>query len=311
MDGSRTWTRREVLAAGGVGLASLAGCATVGGQRSAVDVLSAGSLANTFETYVGPAFQSETGTTVQGEYYGTNALIRMIEEGTKRPDVVVSADATLLRDRLYGEVIDWDVEIATNSLGVAYNDETTLGKRLAAGDPWYDVLLDAETGDVAIADPNLDPLGYRAVLAFELAEAEHDLDGFRDEMLGLVYEEPEEPQMLAGVETGSRAAAVVYRNMAVDHDLPFREFPAAYNFADPSMAEQYASVTYTTDEGYTARGRPILYNVTVPRNADNPDAGRRLVQYLIDHPDILEEAGLATGPPLPRASGTVPEGIDA
>lgn len=311
MDGSRTWTRRDVLAAGGVALSSLAGCTTVGGRQSAaVDVLSAGSLANTFETYVGPAFEKETGIPVHGEYYGTNAVMRMIEDGTKRPDVVVSADATLLRERLYGEFTDWDVEFASNSLGLGYGADTAFGRRLEAGEPWYELARETAEGDLAIGDPDLDPLGYRAAQAFELAEVEHDLDGFAETMLELVYEEPEEPQMMAGVETGSRAAAVVYRNMAVDHDMPFFEFPDAYNFANPEMAEQYASVSYTTDSGYTAHGRPILYNVTVADGADEPAAGRRLVQYLIDTPAILDEAGLTTGDPFPRPSGAVPEAID-
>lgn len=304
-------SRRTVLTATGglAGIGLFAGY--LGTGADSVEVLSAGSLASTFEEYVGPAFEDETGTAVHGEYYGTNAVMRMVEGRTKRPDVIVSADATLLRDRLYGEFTDWDVEFAANSLGIAYNEGTALGRRLDDGEPWYEVARQADEGDVAIGDPDLDPLGYRAVQAFELAEDEHGLDGFRDELLELVYREPEEPQLMAGVETGSRVAAVVYRNMAVDHGLPFSEFPPAYNFADPGMADHYATVEYTTDEeGYTAEGRPVLYNATVNEEAENPDAGRRLVQFLADNPDLLVDAGLTVGERLPRASGAVPEVVD-
>jgi molybdate/tungstate transport system substrate-binding protein len=272
-----------------------------------VRVLSAGSLARAFDERVAPAFESETGINVHGEYHGSNAVMRMVEDGTKHPDVIVSADATLLRERLHGRVTDWDVEFATNSLGIGYNDETELGQRLDDGEPWHEVARTAEDGAVAISDPDLDPLGYRAVQAFELAAAEHDLEGFREEMLASAYQEPEEPKLMAGVETGSRAAAIVYRNMAIGHDMSFLEFPPAYNFADPALADHYATVEYTTDEGYTAEGRPILYNATVNRETDG---GQRFVQFLIDNPELLREAGLTVPDLLPRTFGDVPAAIN-
>ena len=306
--GTVRFGRRGFIATiGGLG-AGIAGC--LASNTGSVSVLSAGSLARTFEEYVGPAFEGETGISVRGEYYGANAALRMVEDRTKRPDVIVSADSSLLRDRLYGEFTDWDVEFATNSVGIGYSKETAFGRRLERDEPWYVLARETADGDLAIGDPNLDPLGYRAVQAFELAENEHGLDGFRDEMMRLVYEEPEEPQLTAGVESGSRVGAVVYRNMAIDHDLPFSEFPDAYNFANTDLADHYATVEFTTDEGYTAEGRPVLYNVTVNDEASEPNAGHRLVQFLIDNPDLLADAGLTVGERLPRPFGDVPEEIN-
>ena len=300
-------SRRDVLAAvGGASFLPTTGCI---GENHSVNVLSAGSLAHTFEDHIGPAFEEDTDITVHGEYYGANAVMRMVENRSKHPDVIVSADATLLRDRLYGEFTDWDVEFASNSVGIGYNQKIWFGERLEAGEPWYELALDAADGDLSIGDPNLDPLGYRAIQAFELAEAEYELDGFRDSMLALVYKEPEEPQIMAGVESGARAAAIVYRNMAVDHEMPFFEFPDAYNFANPQLADHYAQVQYTTDEGYTAIGRPIRYNATVNVAADHPDAGYQLVQFLINHADILVDAGLTVVDSLPIGFGELPAEI--
>jgi molybdate/tungstate transport system substrate-binding protein len=306
-DRGRHHTRRAVLAAGAATVfGGVAGCL---GDGRVVRVLSAGSLARTFEEHIGPAFESETGIELRGEYYGSNAVIRMIEDGTTAPDVVVSADATLLRDRLYGAVTDWDVEFAANSLGIGYDTRTGPGTRLADGDPWYEVAPNTGSGDIAIADPDLDPLGYRAVQAFELAGRAHGVTDLKAELLPLVYREPEEPHLLTGVTTGSRAAAIVYRNMAVDHGIEFMEFPEEYNFADPELTAHYATAEYTTDKGYTAVGRPILYNATVCNDTDAPAAGRRLVNFLADNPDRLTAAGLSVGEGLPRTSGDTPEAI--
>ena len=303
-------SRRGVVAALGLSaLGGVAGCLGGGKGGGVVDVLSAGSLARTFEDHVAPAFAADTGIELHGEYYGTNAVMRLVTERTKHPDVIVSADATLLRDRLFPAVADWDIEFAANSLGIAANPDTAFGRRLG-DEPWYDIARSTEDGALAISDPELDPLGYRAMQAFELAEAEHDLDGFREAMADRVYEEPEEPQLLAGVETGSRVGAVVYRNMAVDRDLPFFEFPAAYNFADPDRAATYAEATYTFEDGETIEGRPIRYNLTVPSDADNREAGHRLVQYILANPSLLDEAGLTVGETFPRSTGSVPEAIE-
>ena len=290
----------STIAAGGI--VGIAGC--LGGES--VSILSAGSLAVVLEDHVGRAFQDETGTEFRGEYYGANAVMRMVEGGHKHPDVVISADNVLLRDRLYDDHTNWDIEFASNSVGLAYAPETDFGRRLNDGEPWYEIAAEAANGELAISDPDLDPLGYRAMLAFELAEAEHDLDGFVDQLADRVYREPEEPQLLAGVEAGNRAAAVSYRNMAVDHGMPFFEFPDAYNFANPSYADQYASASYTTDEDYTATGNPIVYNATVIDRADNPAAGLNFVQFLADADDLLAENGL-TVDGFPNSHGDVPD----
>ncbi|WP_435095122.1 extracellular solute-binding protein [Halorubrum sp. N11] len=296
-------SRRSVLAAlaAGSGL-GVAGC--LGGNES-VSVLAAGSLAVLIDDHLGSRFESERGIACHGEYYGTNAVMRMVDDGRKYPDVVVSADAGLLRDRLYDSHTAWDISFASNAVGIAYAPDTRFGKRLEAGDPWYEVARDADPGALAISDPDLDPLGYRAIHAFRLAEREHGLDGFAEAVTDAAYREPEEPQLLAGVETGNRAAAVVYRNMAADHGLPFQPFSEAYDFSNPEYADRYAEVSYTTDEGYTATGGPIVYNATVLESADSPDAGREFVRFLANAEETLRENGFETEG-FPSTHGDVP-----
>jgi molybdate/tungstate transport system substrate-binding protein len=296
--------RREFLAAtaGSVATATT-GC--LGSQG--VSVLSAGSLAVVLDETVGPAFERETGTGYGGEYYGSKAVMRMVEEGQKEPDVVVSADAGLLRERLYNRYTDWDVVFASNSVGIAYDDDTRVGERLGAGEAWYEVLRDADEGEVAISDPELDPLGYRAIQMFELAEEKYGLDGFKRGMASKVYEEPQEPQLLAGVRSGTRSAAIAYRNMAVDHDLPFREPDDDLNFSDPGLADVYAEATYTTEGGETVEGSPVLYNATVLDDAERYEAGVAFVNHLLDSDETLAENGLSV--PEPRYNGEVPEGV--
>lgn len=299
-------SRRELLGlVGAGGIAGIAGC--LGGSDT-VSVLSAGSLARVLET-IGEGFSAEHDAEFRGEFHGSNVVMQLIEDEVKKPDVAVSADVDLLRDRLYPAFASWDVVFAANEVGLAYNPDTELGARLEGPEPWYEVLRSAEDGAVAISDPELDPLGYRALQVLELAETEYGVDGLREAVSERAYREPDEPRLLTGVETGDRAVAISYRNMAVDRGLAFHELPDRINLSDPAAAEFYATATYTTEDGYTARGSPVSYNATVLDDADNPEAGREFVLYLLDNPTSLETNGLTVPDRLPLAAGATPEMI--
>jgi len=188
--------------------------------------------------------------------------MRMVSDGRKYPDVVVSADAGLLRDRLYDTHTTWDVSIASNAVGIAYASDTRFGERLEAGDPWYEVARDADPGALAISDPDLDPSDTVPSTRFDWQSGNTDSTASPRPSPTPAYREPQEPQLLAGVETGNRAAAVVYRNMAADHGLPFHPFPEAYDFSNPEYADRYAEASYTTDGGTR---RPVRRSCTTRR----------------------------------------------
>ncbi|MFB6086149.1 MAG: extracellular solute-binding protein [Halodesulfurarchaeum sp.] len=301
--GEQALSRRQFLSSTGAGtICALAGCL---GGKTKVSVLSAGSLASVFESTLGPAFEAERDYGYRGEFHGSNTVIRMALDGQKRPDVVVSADASLLRERLPDSIAPWDVVFATNALVIAYAPATEVGRRLAAGEPWYEVLRSADA-EIARSDPDLDPLGYRAVMLFELAEDYYDEPGLAKDLAANLVVDPSEPHLLAGIESKNRAAAIVYRNMAVDHDLPYVELPDELDFSNPADADHYADVTYTTADGTTVKGRPILYSATVPKQAPHPEAGRAFVEFLLANPDLLTENGLVVPDRLPNPHGAVP-----
>lgn len=313
MEAADAVTRRELLATGGaLGVGAIAGCASTSGAGS-VSVLSAGSLAVVFNEVVGPAFEEATGYGYQGEFHGSNAVMRMVLEGQKRPDVVVSADDRLLREKLQGRSSpksEWDVVFASNSVGITYaesfgGEQTEFAERLEAGDPWYRALLETDS-NIARSDPDLDPLGYRTVMLFELAESYYDEPGLAGELKESLQIDPEEAHMLAAVETGDRVAAVTYRNMAADHGLPFLSLPDELNFSNPQLADHYGSVSYTMEDGHTVEGSPVLFAATVPTHVDDPAPGRAFVRFLLENLDLLAENGLIVDDSYPIANGPVP-----
>ncbi|MEF8814484.1 MAG: extracellular solute-binding protein [Halovenus sp.] len=304
--GSSIGRRRFLTTVGTTSLFGIAGCSS-SNSSDKIDVLSAGSLSIVLGNKMGESFEAETGIAFQGEFHGSNALMRFITSGQKSPDVVASADADLLREKLQPDYATWDIVFASNAVGVTYNPDTQVGRMLEDGTPWYRALREADS-EIAMSDPDLDPLGYRTVQMCKLAEEYYDVDGLAQDLINRLEIDPQEAHLLAGIETGDRAAAVCYKNMAVDHGLPFISLPDELNFSNPAYADQYAQATYTTDEGSTIEGTPVLYNATVLASADHPENGRRFLRYLLQNRDVLSENGLVVDDRFPRTNGDVPEG---
>jgi len=310
MDERSPTTRRRFLSTvAATTAAGIAGCSGSGRNRAGeVDLLSAGSLSIILGDKIGSSFEEETGTQFKGEFHGSNAVMRFITSGQKSADVVASADAYLLRDELQPDYTTWDVVFASNAVGITYNPETEVGQLLENGSPWYRALSQAES-EIAMSDPDLDPLGYRTVQMFELAEEYYGVDGLAQRLTDKLEVDPQEAHLLAGIETGDRAAAVCYKNMAVDHGLSFVSLPDELNFSNPAYADRYAQATYTTDEGTTIKGTPVLYNATVLESADHPENGRRFLRFLLRNQDVLRENGLIVDDRFPRTNGDIPTDV--
>lgn len=268
-------------------------------------MLSAGSLALAVGEGVAPTFRRATGTEVRSEFHGSAAVVRFVREGVKRPDVVISADADLLRRYLRPDFADWDVTVASNALCLTAAPDSAVADRLDAGDPWYEVLADAD-GPVARSDPDVDPLGYRTLHAFDLAADYYEEPWLPETLRRETVVDPQEAHLLAGVETGERVAALCYRNMAIERDLPVFELPPDLNFADPTRTEQYARASYTLPDGTVVRGSPVVYAATVLSEAAASDTGHEFVRFLLDSPDLLGEYGLTVPESVPATSGGVP-----
>ncbi|MFD1512863.1 extracellular solute-binding protein [Halomarina rubra] len=293
--------RRTVLAGLAGTLGGLGGCSGVlgrGGGSRVVSLLAAGSLNNALENGLRPSVDAPLAV----EARGSAEAARLVAAGQKTPDVVSLADVALF------DVVDapWYAEFATNSLVVAYNPDTEGGRRVAAAgvEGWHRTLL---RDDVALGrtDPDLDPLGYRTLFLFELANAYYDTDVDlraavpRDDQL---YPET---QLLAQFETGGIDAAVTYRNMAVERGYDFVDLPPDVDLGDPAFAERYATATYELPDGTVVSGGVVSYGSTVRRRSPAVDdvfrahvTGRYLTEF-----------GFVVPADYPRYTGDAPDAL--
>jgi molybdate/tungstate transport system substrate-binding protein len=151
---------------------------------------------------------------------------------------------------------------------------------------WWKVLLRPEVL-VGRTDPELAPAGYRALLVYELAESYYREPGLAR---SLAARTP--PSLIRGnaaelaalLEAGELDYIIEYESLARSHHFRFVALPAAIDLGDARQAAAYARATVRVKRGadsVTVAGAPILYGVSIPRQAPHGDAGARFLAFLL------------------------------
>ncbi|MHC1623268.1 MAG: tungstate ABC transporter substrate-binding protein WtpA, partial [Candidatus Methanospirareceae archaeon] len=300
-----------------------------------VKVFHAGSLAVPLEEAENQFEALHPNVDVQRESMGSVKAVRQITDVGKRGDVLASADYTLIPGMMYPEYADWYVRFAANDMVLAYNPELSMYADEITPDNWYEILR--RDGVVfAFSNPNLDPCGYRSPMVIQLAELYYNDSRIFDDLIlnntAITISEdadgtflitvPEDPtantekvnirpksvELVAFVEEGGVDYAFEYRSVAVQHNLSFVDLPEQIDLSKVEYADTYKKVKIQTADGKTKTGKPIVYGMTVPTNAENPDMGLEFVKFVIGESGqkIFAEMGQQPIVP-PLGSGDVPE----
>jgi molybdate/tungstate transport system substrate-binding protein len=80
--------------------------------------------------------------------------------------------------------------------------------------------------------------------------------------------------------------------VAEQHSLPFLRLPDEINLKKAELESYYRQVSVELSAGApgqktTQRGGSMVYGVTIPKNAPNPEAAKKFIHYLLN-----EEQGL-------------------
>lgn len=271
-------TRRNLLVGlGGTAVAGGLGAAVYGGVTSDANetpsALVAGSL-------LGVASQVPDATV---EAHGSVAVRQFIRNGLRDPDAVALADP-----RLFEGIAERVTAFATNALVLAYNADSEHADGIR--DDWSSAVQRPAVA-VGRTDPAVDPLGYRTVMALELAAREGLLDADRTLDNARILPETDLANVL---ERGGLDAAFVYRNMAVERDLPAVSLPDRIDFSSPAAADSYARASYDLGDR-TVRGQPIRYAATALT-----DAGQPWVDQLTGGHERLRTAGFGVPESYPK-----------
>lgn len=259
-----------------------------------------------------------------------NKAITVAEAGETPPDIIASADYKLIPDRLYEDgYADWYIAFARNEMVLCYRDGAPGSEDINSSRTWYDVLRN-DPVSYGHSNPDDDPCGYRTLLVVQLAQryyydeaAEFGLtpdpnaDGLYDALIpgnehdrGRVGGSKEvvrskSVELIAGIQSGDLDYAFEYRSVAAQHSLNFIELDDAINLGSLGMIGgtnityeefyQEASVEIENEPGVyeTEKGEPIVYGITILKNARNKDLAAEFVALLLSQEgqDAMEASG--------------------
>jgi molybdate/tungstate transport system substrate-binding protein len=256
-------------------LSLLLGSCTAQQPKTPLVVFAAGSLIIPFD-HLEKAFEAKyPNIDVLAEYHGSIQVMRHATELHEPIDVVATADAALIPMLMYATKVpetgkpyaDWYVKFASNHLSLAYRADSKYADEINA-ENWTEVISRPDV-KIGIADPRFDASGYRALMAFALAEIAEQNYGlfdpmfkgqftfpvtiFRgDEMTTVTVPEiletkPESHivirgasiQLIALLESGDLDYAFEYESVIQQHNLKMVSLPAEVNLGEESQEEFY------------------------------------------------------------------------
>ena len=291
--------------------------------RTPLVVFGAGSLILPFGDLEQAFEQAHPEIDVQAQYHGSIQVIRHATELHEPIDVVATADASLLPLLMYSATqpdtgepyAQWTIRFASNHLALAYRSDSQYAGVITS-DNWVEILARPEVR-VGIADPRFDASGYRALMAYGLAQdlyglasLFHDMFGgqfsypltiFREEGLTtitvpeIVETRPEAHvvvrggsiQLLALLESGDIDYAFEYESVIQQHGLEMLTLPDEINLGAVEFDSLYHTVQVNLDFQRFAtvapqfRGERIGYGITIPSNAPHFEQAVEFVAFLL------------------------------
>jgi len=275
--------------------------------KTILEIYHAGSLTVPFEEYKA-MFEKEYNVEVRLYAGGSRKLAQEISELGKNPDIYASADYALIEELLMPEYTSWYIIFASNEIVIAYTENSKYADIINESN-WYQILnmSDVSWGH---SDPNQDPCGYRALLVLKLAEIYYGNDQIYDDLYNHPNRitRPKSVDLLSLLESGELDYAFEYKSVAMQHDLKYVELPVQINLASWEYREYYHQANITLDDGTVVYGSPILYGITILKNAPNFDMAVKFVEFMFQHMEVLEENGQnPVTPGLTNNVSAVPE----
>jgi molybdate/tungstate transport system substrate-binding protein len=290
-------------------------------DRQSEDVIvayNAGSLAQPIRAAL-DTFAARAHVRVEQENAGSLETARKLTELHKIPDVIALADYEVFPQLLMPAQVEWYADFARNRMVLAYTPRSRHASEITS-DNWWRIVQQPGV-QVGRANPNLDPNGYRTLLSMQLAERFYHQPGLADRLLAAAPPRnvrPKEVDLVGILQAGELDYIWSYESLAQAANLPYVHLPSEVDLGSPADSAFYAQAVVrvtgqTPRDTITFRGQPIVYALSIPKQAPHPELARRFVAFLLSPEGrrVLRATQLdALDPPVLIGSG-VPDTIAA
>lgn len=262
-------------------------------------IFHAGSLSVPFKEVAAAFKKLHPKVNILMESAGSVASARKITDLNRPCDIMASADYAVIDKMLVPKYADVSIKFVTNEMTIVYNEKSRMSGQINQKN-WYDILLNK---DVAFgrADPNADPCGYRTVMTLQLAENYYKKPGLTNRVTSKDQQfiRPKEVDLLALLESGNIDYIFLYKSVAMQHGLKYLTLPDEINLKNPQFAQRYSKAAVEINgakpgEKVTMRGEPMIYGVTMLRDAPNKASAQAFLEFLLSKDQgmkIMEKNG--------------------
>lgn len=235
------------------------------------------------------------------EISGSVDCARKITDLNRSCDLILVSDYKVIDEMLVPEHASWNIRFASNSLVIAFNHDSKLQMDSVN---WYNLLLDPSV-KFGRSNPDSDPCGYRTVFLFQLAEKHYHQSGLAEKLLSkdIQFIRPKEVDLLALLEARAIDCFIIYRSVAVQHQLAFIELPLEVNLSLPAYDSLYSLACANiaaNRPGETRQvcGEAIVYGLSIPKNAQNPILAQKFASFVLNKDNGLKIMAENGQPPI-------------
>lgn len=251
-------------------------------QKTDLVILHAGSLAVPLSTLKTIFEEQNPSVRVLLEGHGSVTCARLIVEGNRTADILAVADYVVIEKYLMpANLADWYLIFARNEMVIAYTNHSKYANEINSSN-WFEIL---NRSDVTYghSDPNQDPCGYRTLLLWKLSDMYYGEPVYESLIKNSSRHvvRPKSVELLSLLESGNLDYAFEYKSVAVQHNLSYIELPPEINLGDWEKASLYAKVNVTLADGTLIIGKPILYGITIPKNAPHRDLAISFLKMIL------------------------------
>ncbi len=256
-------------------------------QTNSLIIFHAGSLSVPFKEMAKAFTAKNPGVQIIREAAGSRTCARKIVDLGRPCDIIASADYTVIENILIPAYASWNISFATNEMAIMYRTDSRDADRINTKN-WYKILLQKGV-EYGHSDPDTDPCGYRSQLVWQLAERYYHVPGLYEQLRKYCPPKnirPKETDLIALLEAGQIDYLFIYRSVCMQHKMPFVKLPEQINLGSSRYTSFYkqASIRISgkTPHSFTVkRGMPMIYGITIPKNAPHKILAIRYVAFVL------------------------------
>jgi len=286
-------------------------------------ILCADSLLYPLEKVQNAFESSYPNVNVELDGHGSIQVIRQVLPPVDMDaDVLMVADYSLIPMMMYNVTMpgtnesyaDYYIRFASDSIVLAYTNQSKYADEINSTN-WYSILMRPDV-KFGLANPEIDSLGYRALMTIQLAQMYYGNDTIFTNLVTDNFDPPidcvptgsnytiivpdvQVPQgnnvvlrdsgtiLIPLLQTGSIDYCFLYQSNAEQYGLRYIELPDEINLGSQQYEGNYEQVSVMFEEQRFAtvnmnrEGEPIYFGLTIPANAPNPALAAEFVKFIL------------------------------